>query len=361
MQAVNSSVQGIRFEEQGRAGIITLARPGALNAVTPGMLRGLEAHLHKWAKAPKIYGVILQAEGRAFSAGGDVRWLHSLLTGSKVEEALQFYREEYQHCWTLECFIKPNVALINGMVMGGGVGIYLYGTHRVAGEDFSFCMPETALGFFPDVGGSYFLSHLSGEMGVYLGLTGERVGAADAWTLGLASHCIPSSKFECIRQALIAAEPVDTLLDTLHRDPEPGPLTVLEPVIARMFSAATVEEILVRLDAESGEHAEWARRTADVLRSRAPLALKVTLRQIREGRNMPNLKEALELEFRLASRFLPAPDFIEGIRAVLLDRDRTPRWRHARLEDVSASEVDAYFAPLGSGELELKDYWMLTD
>jgi enoyl-CoA hydratase len=241
------------------------------------------------------------------------------------------------------------------------VGIYIYGTHRVAGENFRFSMPETGLGFFPDVGGSYFLSRLPGEMGVYLGLTGETVGPADAWHLGLVSHYIPSSDFDMIHNALVESEPIDPFLDELNRDPGTGPLAVLMPVIDRVFSGATMEEIFARLDGQTGEYAEWAQKTAAALRKRAPLSLKVTLRQIREGGKLPRLKEALAMEFRLASRFLAGHDFREGIRAAMIDKDQAPRWQHASLSEVTDTMVDAYFAPLGEGELALKDYWTLDD
>jgi len=351
----------ILTREEGRAGIITLNRPQALNALTRDMVRTLEAHYVKWASAPRIYGVILEAApGRAFCGGGDIR---AVSDGAKIDpqSVLGFFRDEYQLNWSLECFTKPNVALIDGICMGGGAGISIFGTHRVAGENLRFAMPETGIGFFPDIGGGFFLARLPGEMGVYMGLTGRTIGRADAYYLGIATHCIAAEDFGRIRNAMIESDPIDPVLDALHRDPGEAELAARQDAVDRIFSGPTVEAIMSRLDAETGAHADWARETAAIIRRNAPLSLKVTLRQIREAKALPRLKEALVTDFRLTSRFVASPDFHEGVRAALVDKDRSPKWRPQTLEEVTDAMVDACFAPLGGEELQLTDRWTLVE
>ncbi len=215
---MEQSENEVVLSEHGRAAFVRLNRPKALNAVTLGMIRALESSYHRWAKAPHIYGVVMEAEGKAFSAGGDIRTLHRWANESP-EEADRYYAEEYQHDWTLERFRKPHVALIDGVMMGGGIGISLYGTHRVAGENLRFAMPETGIGFFPDIGGSWFLPRMPGMIGLYLGLTGNIIGRADAYYLGVATHCVPAEKFEAVKAAMADGEPIDQVLDALHEHP----------------------------------------------------------------------------------------------------------------------------------------------
>jgi len=351
--------EDILVREQGRAGLLTLNRPKALNALTHDMIKTMEAQYITWASTPKIYGIVLDAvPGRAFCGGGDIRGMG---TAEDFGPWLDFFRDEYQHNWTLERFTKPNVSLIDGIVMGGGVGISLYGTHRVAGETLRFAMPETGIGFFPDIGGGYFLPRFPGEMGLYLGLTGATVGRADAFFLGVATHCIDASHFDEIRAAMIEGDPIDPVLDGLHQYPGKSELAELQLTIDRIFSADSVEGILSRLEAESGIHAEWARDTAMTLMQRCPLSLKVAYRQIREGLNKPSLKEELQTEFRLVSRLGDAYNLKEGVRAQLIDRDKAPKWRPATLEEVTDEMVEACFAPLEGGDLELDDRWSLVE
>jgi enoyl-CoA hydratase len=351
----------VQVREEGRAGFITLDRPEALNALSLQMIRGLEACYHKWIKTPRIYGVILESSSpRAFCAGGDIRALYEL-GRERADEALGYYREEYQHNWTLQRFGKPQVALINGVVMGGGVGVSLYGTQRAAGENFRLAMPECAIGLFPDVGGGYFLSRMPGETGMYLALTGASVGQADAFYLGLVTHCIPSSSFDAVRAAIVEGDPIDPVLASLHEAPGQGEIQRMRPVIDRIFSAGSVEEILARLDAETGEAGDWAHEAAAAIRRGAPLSLKAAYRLVREGKKHESLKTELQTEYRLASRFLRGRDFYEGVRAAIVDKDRSPEWRPATLEEATDNLVNSCFAPLPGGELELVDYWTLAD
>ena len=361
MSELPDSSDEILVREEGRAGFLTLNRPKALNALTPGMIATLEGNYVKWASVARVYGIVLDAvPGRAFCGGGDIR---SLVTLGQQDPAgaLQFFRDEYQHNWTLQRFIKPSVSLIDGFVMGGGVGISLYGTHRVAGENFVFAMPETGIGFFPDIGGGYFLPRFPGETGMYLGLTGNSIERADALYAGVATHCIDADEFDTIRAAMIEGDPIDALLDGLHRNPGESELAMLRPVIDRIFSAESVETILARLDEERGAHAEWASRTAALLRQRSPLSQKVTFRQIREGARQPLLKEQLKTEFRLAARLVLGHDLREGVRSQIIDKDRSPKWQPATLEEVTPAMIADCFAPLGRDELELMDRWTLVE
>ena len=254
-----SEALGISFEEHDRAGIITLNRPSRLNALTREMFEALSEHYRRWAPAPHIYGVLMQSSHPSvFSSGGDLKTLHEWSEQGAHEAIRAFYRAAYTHCWVLEKFIRPNVPLINGLVLGGGIGITLHGTHCVAGEGYRLAMPQVGIGFIPDIGGTYFLSHLLSNVGLYLALTGQSIGPAEAYRLGLVSHFIPSGHFHVVKDALADNHPIDRLLDGLHRDPGEGELVRLTPALDRIFKSASVEEILARLDAEQGEFASWA-------------------------------------------------------------------------------------------------------
>ncbi len=354
--------QDVICRDDDRAGLVILNRPKALNALSLDMIREMETRFHSWAKNPHIYGVIQRAhDDGAFCAGGDVKAIYNLRDTDR-QAGIRFYREEYQHNWTLQRFIKPTVSLINGICMGGGAGISVHGTHRIAAEGYKFAMPETAIGLFPDVGGSHFLPRVPGRIGLYMGLTGAIIGPADGYRLGLATHCISADKFDAIQAAMREAEPIDPVLDDLHEDPGEGELTRLRPAIDRCFAPGSVEDILVRLESETGETADWGRETAETLRRCSPTSLKLTLRLYEEGARLNNLKESLKLEFRCAVRCLQANDHYEGVRAKMVDKDNHPRWQPARLEDVTDAMIDAYLAPLEDvPELELTDHWSLVE
>lgn len=350
----------ILFREEGRAGFITLNRPEKLNALTHDMIKSLGPQYIKWGAPGRIYGIVLEAAPcGVFCSGGDVLAITEAAKADPVAAA-DYFRDEYQQDWILECFSKPHVALIDGLVMGGGVGISIYGTHRVAGENYSLAMPEVGIGIIPDVGTSYVLARLPGEMGVYLGLTGRSIKRADAYYLELVSHCVDAGDFNKVRHAMIEGDPIDPVLDDLHRAPGESELAGLQPVIDRLFAGSTVEDILANLDAEQGEHAAWAQETAATIRHNASLSLKITLRHIREARKFRSVKEALMVDFRIASRMIAEPDFHEGVRATLIDKDNVPQWQPQTLAEVSDAMVDAHFAPLTSEkELELTDHWTL--
>lgn len=342
----------IRIEANGAAAIVTFDRPRALNALTTGMRAEMASRFPGFARDPQIYCVILQsASPRAFSAGGDVRELVAWAR-TEPERARRAFAEEYRLDWLLECFSKPTVSLIDGMVMGSGVGVSMYGTHRVAGEGYAFAMPETAIGLFPDVGVAHVFAQLPGEIGMYLGLTGRTIGRADALRLGLVTHCMPAAEFEPIRAGLADAEPVDALLDERHEEQGPGELVAHAEAIAHCFAGHSVEEILARLEGVKGAEQAWAAEVAAELRTRSPTSLKITHRHIR-GALFRDLRETLQIDYRLACRCLEGHDFAEGVRAALIDKDNRPAWRPERLEDVSDALADGYFASLGDDELVL--------
>jgi enoyl-CoA hydratase len=335
----------ILFERRGAAGLVTLNRPQALNAVTHDMVRRLRAQFDAWANDAAIARVVIAAAGeRAFSAGGDIRHLYDLGQAGRHAEALQFWRDEYPLNVAIKNYRKPYVALIDGLVMGGGVGVSVHGSHRVAGDRFSFAMPEVGIGFFPDVGATWFLPRLPGELGAYCGLTGERFNSADACAAGIATHRIASTRFPA-------------LLDGLHSAfAEPageGPVVARRAAIDRLFAGNSVEGILAALDREAASgsaDAEWAKKTAATMRTKSPLSLKLALAQVRRGKTY-NFETCMRAEFRIVSRVIHGSDFYEGVRAVIVDKDNAPRWRPATLAEVSEAEVERHFAPLGAEEL----------
>jgi enoyl-CoA hydratase len=268
------------------------------------------------------------------------------------EEVRRLLAAEYTLNWQLDCFSKPTVSLIDGMVMGSGVGISLYGTHRVAGERYRFAMPETSIGLFPDDGVCWTFAQLPDEIGMYLALTGRSLGSADAYRLGLVTHCLPARQFSEVRAAIANADPIDPVLDMRHVEPEPGELDALRPAIARCFAGDSVEAIVAGLEAERGERRAWAEGVLQDLARCSPTSLKVTHRHVRMAKVL-DLASTLAQDFRIACRCMEGHDFYEGVRAALVDRDRAPKWKPAHLAEVSEAVVEAHFAPLGAAELEL--------
>ncbi|KAB2851772.1 MAG: enoyl-CoA hydratase/isomerase family protein [Hyphomicrobiaceae bacterium] len=342
----------IRIRREGAAGVVTLNRPRALNALTDAMRSAMAKAFPVWSRDPEVYAVLIDSTSdRAFCAGGDVREMAEWVRTRKAEMR-RALAAEYALNWMLECFTKPTISLIDGVVMGSGVGISLYGTHRVAGERYRFAMPETGIGLFPDDGLCWTFAQMPDEIGMYLALTGRPIGRADAFRLGLVTHCIRAASFADIRAAIRDADPVDPVLDGLHEDQGPGELGTLAPAIARCFSADTVEAVMARLDAERGAARPWAEQVRGELSRRSPLSLKVTHRAVRSARDL-DLRTTLMQDYRLACRFVEGHDFSEGVRASLIDRDQAPKWQPAHLEDVTEAMVDGYFAPLSVDEFVL--------
>jgi enoyl-CoA hydratase len=346
---------GIEFSEQGRAGVVTLDRSSRLNALSRDMFDALSAQYKLWAPNPHIYGVVMEStHPTVFCSGGDLKTLHEWIEDGALDTIRDFYRAAYTHCWLLEKFIRPNVPLINGLLLGGGIGITLYGTHCVAGEGYKAAMPQVGIGFLPDVGGTYFLSRLNNHFGLYLALTGRAIGPADAYYHRLVSHYIPAAHFHVIKDALSDNHPIDRLLDGLHRDPGEGEHARLTPAIQRVFGAASVEEILQRLDREEGEHEAWAKATAAEMRKKSPTSLKVAFAQMRRGKAL-SLADALRLEFQLASQMVTRPDYAEGVRSRIVGKGAEPRWQPATLSEVDDGEVERLFATATGQELQLEE------
>lgn len=342
----------IALGQRGAAAIVRLQRPERLNALSQAMQLSLRGWLPRLAKDAGVYAVVVRSSlDRMFSVGGDVREILDL-AARDVGSARAGLASELELCWHMECFSKPTVSLIDGLVMGTGVGITLYGTHRVAGERYRFRMPETAIGYFPDCGVVHAFARMPHGIGTYLGLTGAEAGPVDALALGLVTHVIPRAEHDEVEARLADADPVDPVLDSRHREQGTGPLMAQAERIGRYFAAPSVAEILARLAKPRPADADWAAETLTILRSRAPLALCLTLRAIENARHL-DIREALSQDYRLAHRLVADADFQEGARAVLIEKDRRPRWRHAQVEDVRAEEVERHFASLGPAELAL--------
>jgi enoyl-CoA hydratase/carnithine racemase len=343
--------QPVIFTRRGGTGEILLNRPQALNALTLDMCHALERQLRDWAADDALRAVVIQgAGGKAFSAGGDIRRLaESARAGD--DYPYRFWADEYRLNALIKHYPKPYVALIDGIVMGGGVGLSAHGRFRVVTERAVFAMPETGIGFFPDVGGSFLLSRCPGETGLYLGLTGARLKAADMIYAGIATHHVPQGRLAAVHDAL-SAEPahVPDVLARFAEDPGPAPLAVERAAIDRLFAGGSLTGLLAALAADEGE---FARQTARTLAAKSPTSLALTFREIREGARL-SFDDCLRLEWRIASR-VPRhlPDFREGVRALIVDKDNKPRWSPARVEEVDQATIDAFFAPTPLGELQL--------
>ncbi len=348
----------ILFDRRGALALATLNRPKALNAVTLGMYRAFQPQLTAWAGDPGIRALLLRGAGdRAFCAGGDVRAIYDVRAQPLGPGDYKFdlFREEYLFIRDLHRLAKPRVALCQGITMGGGAGLAINGSHRVATGSTVFAMPEIFIGSVTDVGATRFFNRCPGLVGHYLAMTGGRVGAADALYCGFATHFVLEDRFAALTEALGAIDwrdgsesaQVDGVLARFAADPQPATLPALRPAIDRCFGKGSVEEIVAALAQEEGA---WAREALAAMQRASPLSLKLTLRQLRLGAGM-EIEAALALEFRLIQHLLAGGDFYEGVRAVLIDKDRKPRWRYASLAEVSEAEVERHFESLGEREL----------
>lgn len=324
-------------------GHITLNRPKALNSLTTEMCQVLRQQLQAWEKDAAVANVIIDGMGdRAFCAGGDIRALYQ--NGREnPEQAINFFRQEYRMNKTIFHYAKPYIAFLHGITMGGGVGVSLHGSHRVASEDLVLAMPETGIGFFPDVGGSYFLSRLKSKMGYYLGLTGERIGAADAKWLGLITHIIPKEKKSVAMEAIknqTDKDKISSILDQFCIEVSSARLINRQNQIEDCFSADSVEEIFLRLEENN---TEWSLLTTKTLLSKSPTSLKVTFEQLKRGESL-NFDDAMQMEFNIAHQFLKTPDFYEGVRAAVIDKDQNPQWNPAVIDEVPTNQVTSFFS-----------------
>jgi enoyl-CoA hydratase len=338
----------ILFDVRGRAGVITLNRPQALNALTLAMIEAMDARLTAWASDPAVQVVVVRGAGeRAFCAGGDVRVIWQ---AGKDGDPLtrDFFRAEYRLNRRIKTFRKPYVALIDGIAMGGGVGVSVHGSHRVATERTVFAMPETRIGLFPDVGASFFLPRLAGKLGLYLGLTGARLRAADAVYAGIATHYVDSARLpELEAEMAEAGGDVGPVLARFAGNPGKAGLADRRAAIDRCFAGNTVEGIIGALTDEKGE---WAEGVLKDLAAASPTSLKITVEELRRGGKL-EFDGCMTMEFRLSQACLARHDSYEGIRAAVIDKDNEPDWQPATLTGVSAELVAAHFAPPPGGDL----------
>ena len=333
---------------EGKVGRLRLNRPKALHALNEAMCRAMIDALVAWRVDPDIELVLLDhAEGRGFCAGGDVR---AVAESGKSDGAAAraFFHTEYQLNHLLFTYAKPVVSFLDGIVMGGGVGIGLPARYRVATERTVFAMPEATIGLFPDVGGGWYLSRLPGRLGQYLALTAARLNGAEAKAIGLVTHYVPSDALEEVK-ARLTTQPrdVQAILDSASVVPPDAPILSEQADIDRLFAADTLEEILAALEADGGE---WARNVLAGLRAKSPQSCKVALRQLREGALRTDFAEEMRVEYGLAAHVSMRHDFIEGVRALLVDKDNAPCWDPATPEGVTDSMLDRIFAPLPEDE-----------
>jgi enoyl-CoA hydratase len=322
----------------GRVGRILLNRPRVLNTLTLDMVRAMTNALTAFRDDPHVHAVVVEGAGdRAFCAGGDIRALRDGQLSGDRTGVEAFFREEYDLNLMISSYPKPYIALIDGICMGGGIGVSVHGPYRVATEHAMFAMPETAIGFFPDIGGTFFLPRLPGQLGVYLGLTGLRTTGADAVHAGFATHFTSRANLPALSAAL-----ADSGIAALARFAEPLPACSLAPRLAaidRCCAANTVGEIAACLAAEPGD---WAASALKALRAVSPTALAFTLEAFRRGAAL-TLRDALDAEFLLTRATMAYPDFAEGVRAMVVDKDRQPKWRPARIEEIDPAVIAAMF------------------
>lgn len=343
----------ILFEEipgvDGNLGLITLNRPQVLNALNHSMFIMLHQQLKQWKNDSQIKAVIIRAaEGRAFCAGGDIRSAYE--RKQKKDSSLHhLFRDEYRLNAEIHHYPKPYIALLDGITMGGGAGVSIHGSHRVATERLVFAMPETAIGFFPDVGASYFLSRLPEKIGIYLGLTGQRISASDCIALNLATHFVSRDSLTRIIEKLAntslrneTKNTVTTILNQFSIPTEKSNLLELQNKINAYFSENSVENIIHALEKNSNA---WEKETLAILKTKSPTSLKVTLLAFQKGMRL-DFDACMQMEYRLVHRFLQGHDFFEGIRAAIIDKDQAPHWQPASLENVSNQEIEKYFLPL---------------
>ncbi len=339
----------LHWFREGAAGRIVLDRQPMLNALDLAMIRAFRQALEAFVHDPRIRAVTVEGRGgRAFCAGGDVRALYQARNTDSAVGA-EFFREEYTLNRQIKRYPKPIVAFMDGVTMGGGAGISVHASHRVVTDRTVFAMPETAIGLFPDVGTGHFLSRLDGGVGTWIALTGTRLGAGDCLDIGIGTHALdPAVSVSAAVQALsVMDEGVDAALAPLIAEPAPGTALDAREAIARCFGSPDLGTILATLADDS---TDWSRQTAVQLSRKSPTSLRITLRQL-ELAKVSSFEEELATEYRMSQACMAGHDFMEGIRALLVDRDGTPRWNPARIEDVTDSLVTRHFVAPAVGDL----------
>lgn len=346
------------ISQEGQVGRITLNRPDALHALNLEMCERVLGALEAWRGNGSVLVVLVDhAEGsRGFCAGGDIRMLAESGAGD-AREARAFFRAEYTMNAAIKAFPKPYVAILDGVTMGGGVGLSVHGSHRVATERTLFAMPETGIGLFPDVGGGWFLPRLQGQLGTWLALTGARLKGADVQAARVATHFIPSELVGNLKRQFIeadyaagASEMVGEILTQAGHAPPIASFAAHMDTITTCFGHDRAEAIEAALAASDDP---WAQDQLSILQTKSPETVKTALRQLREGARCETFAENMAMEFRIGWRKVQSADFAEGVRAVIVDKDNQPAWQHGSIADVPDSMIAAYFAPLGADELVL--------
>ncbi len=330
---------------EGSIGRLSLNRPAALHALNTGMCVAMTQALLAWRNDPAVAAVLLDHSGeRGFCAGGDIRMLAD--SGAKDgAQAREFFFTEYRLNDLLQAYEKPVVAIMDGVTMGGGVGLSMPARYRIATERTTFAMPETGIGLFPDVGGGWHLPRLPGKTGLWLALTGARLKGADCLALGIATHFVPSDRVADLKSAIVASggEGLDNVIATHAADPGDAPIAVRRADIDRLFAGDTVEAIFAALEADGDD---WAADQLKSLKTKSPQTLKVAHRQLRLGSAMPSFAVNMAMEYRIGARVVARHDFLEGVRAVIVDKDNAPRWSPATLDGVSEAMLDEIFVSL---------------
>ena len=357
------SLDEVIFVEENGVGIITLNRPERLNAITHPMVKKINHHLNVWEKNDGIKCIIIEGAGdRSFCAGGDVVKLRKEVLeagGPPTDLSRSFFYDEYTLNYKISNYSKPFIALINGFTMGGGVGISMHGSHVVASEKTMFAMPETAIGLFPDVGGGWLLGQLDRGVGAWLGLVGARLKAYDLVSLGLATHFVNSNQIQNLREILISNSPksnqeASSIIDKLSSKPniDDSVLKDNEKIIKEVFSHETVEEIFKSCEEVLKNENVFLKAQFEELKHKSPTSLKISLRQIRLAKDM-SLEEELIMEYRMVQNCLKIGDFFEGVRAMLVDKDRKPIWKPSVIEKVDQNRENEFFKSLGDLDLKL--------
>jgi enoyl-CoA hydratase len=336
----------VLIAQRGAAGIIVLNRPKALNALTHGMVRTIWPQMLAWKDDPTVSSVIISGAGeKAFCAGGDIRALYDLGKAGRQAEAKPFWREEYTLNHLLKTYPKPVVSLLNGIVMGGGVGMSFHGSHRVASEKLMFAMPEVGIGFFPDVGASWFLPRLPHHIGIYLALTGARIGLGDAMALGLATNAVESTRMAELALALETAEPIDSVLQSFAMPAPAAPLMEHKALIADIFAEDSLPAIMAKLSQAAFGGSLFASQALETMQLKSPTSIAIALEQVKRGANMC-FADVMRMEYRIVCRIADGHDFYEGVRAVIVDKDQKPVWEPRQIEDLDPAAIAAHFAPL---------------
>ena len=335
----------VLVEKRGTLGLVTLNRPQALNALNDAMVDGLQAALDAFRDDDDVRHVAVNsASPKAFCAGGDIRLMHDLGRAGRHDEALHFWWREYRLNTVIKRYPKPYISLIDGIVMGGGVGVSLHGTHRLVGPNALFAMPEVGIGFFPDVGATYALPRLEGAFGMYLAFTGARIRQADIVRLGLGTQAVPAGQEEVIIDALAAGEDADAVAGRFAVDPGPAPIDALRARIDSYFGQPTLEAVFAALEAAAPSDPFAADLLAGMAK-RSPMSMAIAFEQMKRGRAL-DFEAAMILEFRIVSRIVRGHDFYEGVRALIIDKDNKPVWEPASVAALDPAAVAAHFEPL---------------